>query len=81
MLVLCKNTPGMDGSTSINGGVTLISGSGIRVGDSITLFNGARSWRISVPNSKQSAQNSLVIEVKQGVRYIRVQEFIIADTV
>lgn len=70
----------MDGGTS-GSGVTLVSGSGIRVGDSITLFSGARSWRISVPNSKQSAQNTLVIEVKKGVKWYKAQEFIVTDVV
>lgn len=68
----------MDGGTAATG-VTLISGSGIRVGDSITLFSGARSWRIRVPNSKESAQNTLVVEVKKGVRWFKAQEFIVTD--
>lgn len=70
----------MDGGTSASG-VTLISGSGIRVGDSITLVSGARTWRISVPNSKQSAQNSLIIEVKKGVKWYKAQEYIVTDII
>ncbi len=68
----------MDGITGTSG-VTLISGSGIRIGDSITLVSGARSWRISVPNSKQAAQNTLVIEVRRGVKWYKAQEFIVTD--
>ena len=68
----------MDGGT-YSSGVTLVSGSGIKVGDSITLVSGARSWRISIPNSKQSAQNTLVIEVKKGVKWYKAQEFIVTD--
>lgn len=68
----------MDGGTG-GSGVTLISGSGIRVGDSITLVSGSRTWRISVPNSKQSASNTLIIEVKRGVKWYTAQEFIVTD--
>jgi hypothetical protein len=70
----------MDGSGGTSG-VTLISGSGIRIGDSITLVSGARAWRISVPNSKVSAQNTLIIEVRKGVKWYKAQEFIVTDVV
>lgn len=69
----------MDGGIG-GSGVTLISGSGVRVGDSITLVSGSRTWRISVPNSKQSAANTLIIEVKRGVKWYTAQEFVVTDT-
>ena len=68
----------MDGLRG-NGGVTLISGSGIQAGNSVTLVSGARSWRIAIKNSKESAQNKLVIEVKSGTRWIPAQEFVVVD--
>lgn len=69
----------MDGASGRGGGVTLLSGSGIFAGDSITLTSGARTWRIRIPSSKESASNTLIIEVKQGASWLEARSFIIAD--
>jgi len=66
----------MDGSLSTSG-VALISGSGIRAGDSITLFSGAREWRMRVPSSRESADNVLYIEYKSGAKWYLGQVFIL----
>lgn len=66
----------MDGSLSTSG-VALISGSGIRAGDSITLFSGAREWRIRVPSSRESSDNILYIEYKSGAKWYIGYTFIV----
>jgi len=60
----------MDGGTSGNTGVSLLSGSGIVVGDSITLISGARQWRIRIPSSKESEDNILIVEYKDGATWV-----------
>ena len=65
----------MDGGTSGNTGVSLLSGSGIVVGDSITLISGARQWRIRVPSSKESEDNIVVVEYRSGARWIIAQTY------
>ncbi len=67
----------MDGGTSGNTGVSLLSGSGIVVGDSITLVSGARQWRIRIPSSKESENNILVVEYRSGARWFEAQVFIL----
>lgn len=66
----------MDGSSGTSG-VTLISGSGIFAGDSITLVNGARQMRIRLPSTKESVENKLIIEVKNGTSWQEIQSFIV----
>ena len=60
----------MDGGSSGNTGVSLLSGSGIVVGDSITLISGARQWRIRIPSSKESQSNVIIFEYRSGARWI-----------
>lgn len=67
----------MDGGSSGNTGVSLLSGSGIVVGDSITLVSGARQWRIRIPSSKESENNVLIVEYKSGARWFEAQAFIL----
>lgn len=67
----------MDGGTSGNTGVSLLSGSGIFVGDSITLVSGARSWRVRLPSTKESEDNILTIEYKAGVKWVEAAVFIV----
>lgn len=69
----------MDGINGGSGGVTLLSGSGIRVNNSITLVNGSRYWRISVLSSKESSDNRMIIEVKRGVKWFPAQEFVVTE--
>jgi hypothetical protein len=69
----------MDGGKRGSGGVTLISGSGIQAGDSITLTSGAREWRIRIPSTKESEQNILIIEVKRGSRWYLAHEYIVVE--
>lgn len=59
----------MDGGSSGNTGVSLLSGSGIVVGDSITLVSGARQWRIRIPSSKESENNVIIFEYKSGAKW------------
>lgn len=59
----------MDGATQSNTGVSLVSGSGLVAGDSITLVNGGRQWRIRLPSSKESKVNVLLLEYKSGVKW------------
>lgn len=70
----------MDGGTSGNTGVSLLSGSGIVVGDSITLVSGARQWRIRIPSTKESANNVLVLEYKHGASWHEAQIYIVPPT-
>ena len=70
----------MDGGTSGNTGVSLLSGSGIVVGDSITLISGARQWRIRVPSSKESEDNIVVVEYRSGARWIIAQTYVLPVT-
>lgn len=67
----------MDGGTSGNTGVSLLSGSGIIVGDSVTLVSGGRSWRIRLPSTKESEDNVLVIEYKSGVKWTQAAIYIV----
>lgn len=67
----------MDGGTSGNTGVSLLSGSGIVVGDSITLVSGARQWRIRIPSLKESENNILVIEYRSGAKWIISSTYIV----
>ena len=67
----------MDGNSRGSGGVTLLSGSGILAGDSITLISGAREWRIRIPSTKESESNVLIVEAKQGSRWFVAQEYIV----
>ncbi|CAM9283025.1 unnamed protein product, partial [Ectocarpus sp. 4 AP-2014] len=50
----------MEGVTFLSSGVSLISGSGLLAGDSVTLCSGARSWRIHIPSTKESAEMFLL---------------------
>ena len=59
----------MDGSIGSGVGVALISGSGIFAGDRITLTSGARSWRIRIPSSQESAINVIYMEYKSGAKW------------
>lgn len=67
----------MDGGTSGNTGVSLLSGSGVVVGDSITLVSGGRSWRLRLPSTKESEDNILVIEYKAGVTWRQAAVYIV----
>lgn len=67
----------MDGGTSGNTGVSLLSGSGVVVGDSITLVSGGRSWRLRLPSTKESEDNILVIEYKSGVTWRQAAVYIV----
>lgn len=67
----------MDGGTSGNNGVSLLSGSGIIVGDSVTLISGGRSWRLRLPSTKESEDNILVIEYKSGVKWVQAAVYIV----
>lgn len=67
----------MDGTTSGNTGVSLLSGSGLVVGDSITLVSGGRYWRLRLPSTKESEDNILVVEYKSGVRWVQASVFIV----
>ena len=59
----------MNGSTQLNTGVSLVSGSGIVAGDSVTLVNGGRQWRIRLPSSQESQSNVLLLEYKSGAKW------------
>lgn len=59
----------MNGATQSNTGVSLVSGSGLVAGDSITLVNGGRQWRLRLPSSKESTANVILLEYKSGVRW------------
>lgn len=65
----------MNGATQLNTGVSLMSGSGIVAGDSMTLVNGGREWRLRLPGSKESQSNILVIEYKSGVQWVAAAVF------
>lgn len=65
-----KYTYTMDGGASGNSGVALLSGSGILVGDRITLVSGARQWRIRIPSTKESEGNVLLVEYRSGAKWI-----------
>lgn len=54
----------MEGGTFLNSGVSLISGSGLLPGDSVTLYCGARSWRIRIPSTKYSVENVFSFRVQ-----------------
>ncbi len=69
----------MDGAQGRGGGVTLLSGSGIQAGDSVTLTSGARSWRIRIPSTKESEVNRIIFEVKLGSRWFVAQEYCVND--
>lgn len=71
----------MDGGTSGNTGVSLLSGSGIIVGDSITLVSGGRYWRIRLPSTKESEDNILVIEYKAGVKWVQAAVYIVPPSI
>lgn len=58
-------------------GVSLVSGSGILAGDSVTLISGGRSWRLRIPSTKESEDNVLVIEYKSGVRWTQAAVYIV----
>jgi len=66
----------MDGQTG-NSGVSLLSGSGIIAGDSVTLVSGGRSWRIRLPSTKESEDDILVIEYKTGVQWRQAAVYIV----
>ncbi|ACH46773.1 unknown [Feldmannia species virus] len=70
----------MDGAIFGNTGVSLLSGSGIVVGESITLFSGGRSWRLRLPSSSESEDNILVFEYKSGARWVQAAVFAIPPT-
>lgn len=70
----------MDGNTLGNTGVSLLSGSGIIVGDSVTLISGGRSWRIRLPSTKESEDDILVIEYKTGVQWKQAAVYIVPPT-
>ena len=70
----------MDGNTLGNTGVSLLSGSGIIVGDSVTLISGGRSWRIRLPSTKESEDDILVIEYKTGVQWRQAAVYIVPPT-
>lgn len=59
----------MDGASQSNTGVSLVSGSGLVAGDSVTLVNGGRQWRIRLPSSKESKVDVLLLEYKSGVKW------------
>ncbi|CAM9308494.1 unnamed protein product [Ectocarpus sp. 8 AP-2014] len=59
----------MNGSTQSNTGVSLVSGSGIVAGDSVTLVNGGRQWRIRLPSRQESNANVLLLEYKSGAQW------------
>ena len=65
----------MNGQTQSNTGVSLVSGSGIVAGDSVTLVNGGRQWRLRLPSSNESTPNILVIEYKSGVKWVAAAVF------
>lgn len=67
----------MDGGTAGNTGVSLLSGSGIIVGDSVTLISGGRSWRFRLPSTKESEDNVLVIEYRAGVKWKQAAVYIV----
>lgn len=69
----------MDGIGGRGGGVTLLSGSGIQAGDSITLTSGARQWRIRIPSTKESEVNRIIFEVKLGSRWFTAQEYCVNE--
>lgn len=66
----------MDGGQG-NSGVSLLSGSGIIAGDSVTLVSGGRSWRMRLPSTKESEDNILVIEYKDGVQWRQAAVYIV----
>ena len=70
----------MDGVTFGTSGVSLLSGSGIVAGDSVTLVSGGRSWRLRLPSTKESEDNILVIEYKSGVRWTQAAVYIVPPT-
>lgn len=61
----------MDGTTVGTAGVSLLSGSGLLVESSITLFSGGRSWRFRLPSSSESQKNILVVEYKSGATWVQ----------
>lgn len=67
----------MDGNTLGNTGVSLLSGSGIIVGDSVTLISGGRSWRLRLPSTKESQDDILVIEYKTGVTWKQAAVYVV----
>lgn len=60
----------MNGATHSNTGVSLVSGSGLLAGDSVTLVNGSREWRLRLPSTKESEANVVVLEYKSGVKWV-----------
>lgn len=67
----------MDGGAFGNTGVSLLSGSGLTIGDSLTLVSGGRQWRMRLPSSKESQDNILVIEYKLGVEWKQAAVYIV----
>jgi len=67
----------MDGGSSGNTGVSLLSGSGIVVGDSITLISGARQWRIRIPSSKESQDNVIIFEYRSGAKWVEAKTYVV----
>ncbi len=60
----------MNGGTQANTGVSLVSGSGLIAGDRVTLINGARQWRIRLTSTKESVDNVILFEVRDGTKWI-----------
>ncbi|AAR26888.1 FirrV-1-B13 precursor [Feldmannia irregularis virus a] len=61
----------MDGTSTGTAGVSLLSGSGLLVESSITLYSGGRSWRFRLPSSSESENNILVVEYKLGAQWVQ----------
>lgn len=58
-------------------GVTLVNGTSAGSGDSFTLVSGPRTWRLRVPSVQESAENILILEVKQGTRWYPAQKYVV----
>lgn len=65
----------MNGATQANTGVSLVSGSGLIAGDSVTLVNGARQWRIRLVGTKESVDNIVMFEYRSGVKWVEAAVF------
>ncbi|CAM9093487.1 unnamed protein product [Ectocarpus sp. 12 AP-2014] len=75
-----SSTAVMNGSGSGGlGGVTLETGTSGFVGDTLTLVSGSRTWRLRVPPKAESADNVMILEVKQGTTWYPAQQFVVTE--
>ena len=66
----------MDGPNR-NVGVTLVNGTIMTGGESMTLINGSRTWRFRIPSVHESFEDVIILEVKQGNTWYPAQQFVV----